>query len=523
MRLSRYADSALSVFFVFLLVYLCTLTSNFTGPHDSMAYLNMLKTDHGLWHPHHLLYHVLSKYWLITWKAVFPSVEDYFIVESFSSVWGAATTGLVFLFFRKRFGLPVLTAWLGTAAVGFSYGIWFYSVNVEVYMPSLFFTVWALYLLSIKDWTSKQVWRIVIVHSLAILFHQMNILLTPIILYKIFSQRKNIYVVKSIFWYAALGIVIVGGMYFLGGWVIEGNKDMTSWVNWMRGYTGTNEYWQPLSWKTPAFAGMGFLRTFVGGQFLFQVGQLSSAMDNFLRVHALHDEIFLVRNLGSGTIWVIMTMSLLLMVLMLMLLVHFIARFKTKMRSWGHIIIPLLLYVAVYSAYFFFWMPEILEFWLGQCVICWLLLIGTYRPVSKKLNIMVGAVAALLILINYTGSIRPMQDIRNDIGYARIEKVRSAATENDLVVVQDPWLMREFLEYYTKAPVEVIPGDLSDQAHLLVQINYKLAFGNKVYVFQAREPAKFPWNNDFIPTLQRLYGERMKVVQEELAVMYELK
>jgi hypothetical protein len=523
MRLFRFADSALIVFFVFLLIYLFTLTSNFTGPHDSMAYLNMLNTGHGLWHPHHLLYHVLSKYWLHIWKIVFPSVQDYFIVESFSSVWGAATLAMVFLFFRRRFGLPVLTAWLGTAVVGFSYGIWFYSVNVEVYMPSLFFTVWALYILSINEWSSRQVWRIAVIHSLAILFHQMNILLTPIILYKILSQRKNIYVFKSVFWYAMVGVVLVGGMYFAGGWINEGNNDLASWIKWMRGYTGTNEYWEPLSWKTPAFAGMGFLRTFVGGQFLFHVGQLSESIDNFLRVHALEDEIFLVRNLGRGTIGVILVLSVLLMVLMTMLLVHFIARFREKMRSWGHVIIPLLLYVAVYSAYFFFWMPEILEFWLGQCIICWLLLVGTYRPVERRLNVMTGMIAALLLLINYMGSIKPMQDINNDIGYARIEKVRTSGTEKDLVVLQDPWLTKEFLEYYTKSPVEVIPGEMNLQAILITKINNTLAAGNRVYVFQGKDLSKFPANRDFIPKLKGIYGERMKVVEKELMVIYEIK
>ena len=523
MRVLRYADSALSVFFVFLLIYLFTLTSNFTGPHDSMAYLNMLNTGHGLWHPHHLLYHVLSKQWLHLWKAVFPSVQDYFIVESFSSLWGAATLALVFMFFRRRFGLPTLTAWLGTAAVGFSYGIWFYSVNVEVYMPSLFFTVWALYILSIEEWSSKQIWRIAVVHSLAILFHQMNILLTPIILYKIFSQRKNIYVIKSVFWYAVVGAVLVGGMYFMGGWIKEGNNDVASWVKWMRGYTETNDYWQPLSWKTPAFAGMGFLRTFVGGQFLFHLGHLSEAMDNFLRVHALQDEVFLVRNLGKGTIWTIVILSLLLMVLMTMLLIHFIARFKQKMRSWGHIIVPLLLYVLVYSAYFFFWMPEILEFWLGQCVICWLLIIGTYRPANRRLNVIAGTVALLLLLINYMGSIKPMRDITNDIGYARIERVRVSGTEKDLVVLQDPWLTKEFLQYYTKTHVEVIPTDLNLQAALFTRIRNTLAAGNKVYVFQAREQEKFLGNKDFIPALRKEYGERMKVVEKELVVLWEVR
>lgn len=523
MRSLRYAGSPVSVFVVFLLVYLLTLTSNFTGPHDSMAYLNMLKTEHGLWHPHHLLYHVLSKYWLHAWEAIFPSVEDYFIIESFSSVWGAATLSLVFLFFRRRFGHTILTAWLGTAAVGFSYGIWFYSVNVEVYMPSLFFTVWALYILSVDEWSSKQVWRIGLVHSLAILFHQMNILLTPIIIYKIISQRRNIYVFKSIFWYGVVGVVLVGGMYFFGGWVREGNNDLSSWMSWMRGYTGTGDYWQPLSWKTPAFAGMGFLRTFVGGQFLFQLGQLSESMNNFLKVHALHDEIFLVRNLSAGTIWMIVIMVAVLMLLMLALLVKFIGKFREKMRNWGHVITPLLLYVAVYSLYFFFWMPEILEFWLGQCVICWLILVGTYRPVGKRLNLITGAIALLLLVINFISAIKPMQDIRNDIGYARIEKVKDAATEKDLVLVEDPWLLKEFLEYYTKAPVEVIPQTLNQQVQLYIKIKYHLAAGNKVFVFAARDPARFPGSSEFIPALQREYGSRVSVLEKEVATVYLIR
>ncbi|HYF33173.1 MAG TPA: hypothetical protein VD993_18740 [Chitinophagaceae bacterium] len=523
MRLLRYSDSPRSVFIVFLLIYLLTLTSNFTGPHDSMAYLNMLGSDHGLWHPHHLLYHVLSKYWLQFWKLIFPGVADYYLVESFSSVWGAATLSMVFIFFRRRFGLPTLTAWLGTAVAGFSYGIWFYSVNVEVYMPSLFFTVWSLYILSINEWTSKQVWRIGAVHSLAVLFHQMNILLAPIVIYKIVSQRKNIYVFKSIFWYGMMGLIFVGGMYFIGGWIKEGHNNFESWMGWVRGYTGSGEYWQPLSWKTPAFAGLGFLRTFVGGQFLFQVGQLSEAMDNFLKVHALQDEIFLVRNLSAASIRTILILCVLLMALMFMLLFHFIGRFREKMRSWKHVIIPLLLYMVIYSAYFFFWMPEILEFWLGQCIICWLLLIGTYRPVGKRLNIIAGTIAVLLMVINYTGSIKPMRDISNDIGYARIEKVKAAATENDLVIIQDPWLLKEFLEYYTKAHVEVIPKESGQQAALFIKIKHALAAGHRVYVFPANEAGRFPESNNFIPALREEYGVRMSVMQQDISVVYVIK
>ncbi|MGB8190667.1 MAG: hypothetical protein WCF67_02055 [Chitinophagaceae bacterium] len=523
MRLLRFADGTLSVFVVFLVIYLLTLTSNFTGPHDSMAYLNMLKTEHGLWHPHHLLYHVSSKYWLGFWKMVFPSVEDYLIIESFSSVWGAATLSLVFRFFRKRFNLPVLTSWLGTAVIGFSYGIWFYSVNVEVYMPALFFTLWSLYILGEKEWSAKEVWRASLVHSLAILFHQMNILLVPVLLYKIWSQRKNIYVFKSIFWYALTGAAVVGGMYFIGGWIIEGHNDFSKWFGWIRGYTETNEYWQPLSWKTPLFAALGFLRTIVGGQFLFRLGDAEENMNAFLKVHALQDEQFLVRNLSTGMVWTIFILSMLLGVLMLILFIRFIRKFRENMRTSKHVITPLLLYVAIYSFYFLFWMPEILEFWLGHCVIFWLLLIGTYKPVGRRLNIISGSIAVLLFVINFSSSIRPMQDIKNDIGYARIEKLTHAATANDLVLVQDPWLLKDFIEYYTKSHVEAIPKDKQQAQNLHVRINNALATGNRVFVFPRPGEEREIDNTEFIPALKNEFGARMKLFQEGVSTVWVIE
>src|SRR5262245_45730807 len=103
MRVGRFFDQAVAVFFVFLFIYLLTLTSNFTGPHDSMTYLEMLRTKEHLWHPHHLLYHELSYYWLHFLKNLLPGVQDYFLVESFSSLFGAGTVAMVYLFFRRRF------------------------------------------------------------------------------------------------------------------------------------------------------------------------------------------------------------------------------------------------------------------------------------------------------------------------------------------------------------------------------------------------------------------------------------
>ena len=336
--------------------------------------------------------------------------------------------------------------------VAFSYGVWFYSVNVEVYAPSLFFTIACLYQLTRKEWDARVVWLTAILNSLAILFHQMNILLIPVVLYKIIEQRKNIFVLKSIFWYGFTGLILVVGIYFLAGRIGEGHNDIKSWMAWIEGYTATDEYWRSLTWKTPLLAGTGFAHAIVGGHFVFHMG-LEKLFSSFLSNHSLKDELFLVRNMPEQLGTFLFVLSLLLLAIIFFLLIKFISRLRWVARNQYYIAIPLFLYLTVYSIYFLFWMPEILEFWIGQSIVFWLLLIGYYQSLNGKFNVLLTITLALLILINTLGSIRPMQDLNNDIAYVRIQKVKQEANPGDVVLVQNPWLFKEFLEYYT--PVSV--------------------------------------------------------------------
>ena len=518
----RLLDHPLIVFLFFLLVYLLTLTSNFTGPHDSMAYLQMLKTENHLWHPHHLLYHQLSYYWLHLLKPIFPAVPEYFLVESFSSLFGAGTITVTFLFFRNRFHLPILTSWLGASIIAFSYGVWFYSVNVEVYAPSLFFTALTLYQLTKREWDARAVWLSAIFHSLAILFHQMNILMTPIVIYKIFEQRKQIFVFKSLFWYALTGIVLVGGTYFLAGRFGEGHTDFNSWVAWVRGYTVTGEYWRPLSWKTPLLAGTGFAHTILGGHFVFKLG-IEKWVTSLLHTHSLQDEYFLVRDLTVGAGRVLFLLSLLLALLTIFLFIRFLSRFQFIFKNQYYITIPLLLYFLIYSIYFLFWMPEILEFWIGQCMVFWLLLIGTYQPINNRFHLLMGAMLALIIYINYAGSIRPMRNLNNDIGYVRIQKVKQLSSKNDLVIVQNPWLLKEFLEYYTGVEVAQNPQNAIEKELLLRKVEKHLQHGAKVFVFIKRDESNDVSNPLLLDQLIQHYKARAAQIEQKPAEIWLIK
>jgi len=523
MRLgSRLLDHAATVFFFFLLIYLLSLTSNFTGPHDSMAYLQMLKQKEHLWHPHHLLYHELTYYWLHLLKYFFPGHEDYFLVESFSSCFGAGTVAIVYLFFRRRFHLPILTSWIGTGIVGFSYGVWFYSINVEVYAPSLFFTIACLYQLTRREWNAQAVWLTALFHSLAILFHQMNILLIPVVLYKIFEQRKNIFVLKSIFWYGLTGLVLVGGTYFLAGRFGEGHTDVKGWMAWMEGYTTSDNYWRSLSWKTPLLAGTGFSHTILGGHFIFRIG-MEKWITSLLHAHSLRDEFFLVRNMTQGFGRFLFLLSLILFALTLYLLVRFLSRLRGITRNYYYIILPLILYFTIYSFYFLFWVPEILEFWIGQCIVFWLLIIGSYQPVTRRLNILLGFILILVVFINFAGSIRPMQDLNNDIGYVRIQKVRELAAPNDVVLVQDPWLLKEFLQYYTPVRVVEIPTNEVQADSIRKVFQSQLQNGKKVFIFIEREEVPRSDVPNFLAELIDQNKSRATLLQKQPAEVWMVK
>src|SRR5206468_3629262 len=181
--------TSLIVFAVFYAFFLCTLASNFSAPHDAIDYLNEFEGDKDLFNPHHVLYHITT-YWILNvLKSIFTGIPHYYLVEAIDGFWGTLTLVVVFKFLRNRFGYDNITSFIGTCLPAFSFGMWFYSTNIEVYMPPLFFLTLSLYYLSKPVVTKKDFYAVIVFHVLAILFHQANILFTPIIVWRIWRER----------------------------------------------------------------------------------------------------------------------------------------------------------------------------------------------------------------------------------------------------------------------------------------------------------------------------------------------
>ena len=481
---------ASAVWVVSYIFFLLSLANNFSASHDSINYLNHIVKGEHLFHQHHLLYHFLANRWLQLFGPLFSTVPQHYIVESFTAFWGSGTLAVCYLFFRNRFYLAPLVSALGVAVIAFSYGAWFYSVNVEVYTPPLFFLLTSLYVITRKAPRKNDIWLIALLHSLAILFHQVNVLFGFVILQWIYVNRKNFPIGTSFLKYFITGFVIVGAVYFFIGWYVEGKDTIATFTDWILGYSVGHDYWRPLNASTPLQVLTGFSRAFIGAHFIFQVPVVEGFLQSSFRYHSLRDEIFLGSQLSSAMAWLLSAFALVFGILLVSLLIRF-ARKVRSMRLQFRVLNPLLLCLLIYSLFFTFWMPEILEFWILQMVIVWLIIIGMLPlirfPFRLGAKSGLAVLALLLFVINYFGSMRWLQRLEYDWYYVEVKKL-PGLQRGDLVIVEKQWILKDYVRYYT--PATVIATDEPDfnAAETKMKVQEATAADRKVYLYRS-EPA----------------------------------
>lgn len=498
--------------------FLLTLSENFSGAHDSINYLNGIADGYPLVNQHHLLYHYAAYVWLHLFQPIFPSVKNYYIIEAFSALWGSCSMAVVYSFFRNRFGLTLGQTIAAMLVVLFSYGFWLYSVVIEVYAPPLFFILLALYYLSLPKPSMSDWWKIIFLHILAVLFHQINILFAVVILIKMWQQRKNYSIVRLVASYAVSGAALVGTAYFIVGWIVEKQNTVAKWIAWMKGYAGGDSYWQALSAKTPVNVTYGFAHAFLGGHYVFQLPPVQKVVNSSLASHSLGDELYIARNVSPSMAMLLALLTGILLILMLWLLIRFVRRFKTINAKYNSIIVPILCTFFVYSIFFTFWMPEILEFWILQTVLVWFLLLGTlplaplpFKLKPAHLSLML---APLLFCINYFGSVKWMQNKNNDFYYVKTQRVEEVTGPNDLVVVQSAWIVKDFLHYFTKLNVQPVPEKDSSQVSIDSAFNNTLSRKGRVLVLPEISNKMDGPDTRYIDSLRRQYATRIRLLRE---------
>jgi hypothetical protein len=417
----------------------------------------------------------------------------------------------VYQIFFERMQMSRAASFSATCVAAFSFGVWFYSSNIEVYMPSLFFLLYGLYVCTKQQWSRRDVWKITAIHCLAVLFHQANVLFAVVVLWKFWDSRRSVPFWPSLLRYGIVSVVLVGSVYFIIGWWVEGNTNPTAFNTWLRGDTVHSSYWFPLSLGTFFHAMVGLGHAFFGGHFVFRIPFSQGIMNRVFYYHNLDDEAFLVRNLSRGMATVLLILTLLVCGVMLVCLVRILRHWKTLYRGYKRVMMPLLLFLAAYSVFFYFWMPDNLEFWIPQTVVIWLFLLGMSSLVPGKggsARAYLG-IALLLFIINYWGSIYWMKDINNDIVYVKTKKLKENAGAADVILLQDPWLISYFLEHYTKSTILEVPVEPAEIAQVNHKVDSCLGAGGKVYLFTEGATVHAKDNKRYADSLMSAHSGRV--------------
>lgn len=469
---------ALVVWVTSYVFFLLTLANNLSASHDSINYLlHITRGDH-LFHQHHLLYHFFARQWLM----LFSSQPQHLIIESFTALWGSGVMTVCYLFFRNRFQLSGLLSAAGVCVIAFSYGPWFYSVNIEVYMPPIFFVLLSLYIMTRSENNHKDVWVVSLLHSAAILFHQVNVLFIPVVLFWIvntFPHKRPVLLAR----YMIAGLLLSGSVYLFVGYFNEGHRQIETLAKWLAGYTIGHDYWKWPGTDTPLKVMAGFCRAMVGAQFIFQLPPVKTFLVSSFASHSLEDEIFLTAKMPATVAWILTVATMLLGAVVAILVTRFIAIYRSA-RNARKIFRPLVLTVIFYSLFFIFWMPEIPDFWILQVILMWILLIGTISnhrfPFKLKGSTVAIFLAVLLFFINYAGSLHWLRSFSNDWYYQQVQQL--SVKPGDLVIVEEKWILKDYVRYYHNA--EVIATDEAQYTPQMIRervanVNRN---GGKVYI-----------------------------------------
>jgi hypothetical protein len=413
-RLNRFWLTAL--FLLTFGLYLATLTQVHTF--DALSYILSVerKPWPELFHPHHLAYGPLGALALNLARAIGYPAGAAVPMQSINALAGAAGVTL-FAWVAKhqtqRTDLGLVTGLL----LASSYAYWYYAIEVEVYTVATLFLVGCLALLSqTSKPTPARMALLGLAQGAAVLFHQTNLLLClPIAVWWVLQhtidqravparQRLRTFLLGGIAYTGTLALIVVGS-YFWVGFGISRFENMATLNAWMTEYARTGWWGAPITaekWGKLAKGLAETLTTSWGG--------------------------WALAGLVAIAFWV---------------------NRNRKTSQASHSLPALLVaWLLVYGAFFFWWEPDNIEFWIASLPPALLLFARTLQhtkpwslPILAALGIALAMGATNLEAINRRG------DASTDLQRTIAQALAQQSTPADLLIVPDG-LQELYLPYY---------------------------------------------------------------------------
>lgn len=406
----------IALFVGVLAIYLATLTQVHTF--DALSYVTGVerKPWTEVLHPHHLAYGPLGTLALTLGQLLGYEGGAAVPMQTVNALAGAGGVALFYIIVRRvtqRADLGLLAALLLAGA--FAY--WYYAVEIEVYTVASLFLLFALLLLIEihgRPTYKACVW-LGVAQGGAILFHQTNVLFcVPVAVAFLMIDWRRAVALKGrsasrllSAWavYAVALALMVGLPYLFAGVVVSGFRSLDAYIAWLTEYARTGWWGGPLTLDKWTRLGTGVSET---------LAQPAGAL-----------------------LWLLLVGLL-------------VAHLQSLIRSRRWLVGVLLAWLVVYGAFFFWWEPDNVEFWIASLPPVLLLLMLALRRERRwgpgvwiGISVAVTAIGMNYDVINRRGD--PTTDLQRVIAAALSERSEPA----DLLLIPDG-LLELYLPYYER-------------------------------------------------------------------------
>ena len=402
------------IFVFFLLRYVVSLTDVHTF--DALSYV--LDVDRKPWtemfHPHHLAYGPLGALSLTIARAfgyTGTAAEPLQIVNALAGAFGIAAFFLV----TKRLTYRTDAALIAALLLGGSYAYWYYAVEVEVYTVAVCFLILCLALLIrlIRQPTVGTWIALGIVQTLAVLFHQTNVLLSvPALIVWLIPFTRGRKSVSTTIWQQAFPFVLyvltVGSLVALSYGLVGLISGFRSWEQfswWMTSYARTGWWGGPINETKWEKLGQGLSET---------LAQPGGALLALLLV-------------GLG-----------------------VAHGRALVVRYWRLMIVLISWLLAYGIFFLWWEPDNIEFWIASLPpVLLLLALALTNTQPWRAATWIGVMIAATTLAVNGDSIAWRGSATNDTERHVTTLLAKRTTSADLLLVPDG-MQELYLPYYAE-------------------------------------------------------------------------
>ncbi|GEM_PF-2376641 len=430
----------LLVYSVLVAIYLLTLSNNQAIAHDGIIYAARAKEGVWVFHPHHLLYHAFTLLVVKGIQIFYPSCEVYLILSGINSVFGSALVTLFCIILIEQYNFKKIQAISASLLIAFSYGIWYYSTCVEVYIIPLFFAGLSLYYF-LKN--PDDYFKIALFAALATLFHQTYVFLLFVYLISFIYSKKKINIILK---FGTAFLIIVGIPYVLVLIFDYKVKSISDAYYQLTFYAHKLPYfWSKFGFSIFINDLVGFIRVITSIHLLLGLNFVLNIIFNYFPGNSFKEELYLIRNATSYEAYIVV-------VVLSALFVAFIYFFSVSIRNFiknkalKSEKVWLISYLIFFVGFFSLWSSNNLEFWISIYFFLTLFLVIFNKDnVSYKLYFTIGL---LLFVYNFTSTTQFVLSSNNDFYQNKINYLKPITEKESLLIIDNNnYMLYNYLVY----------------------------------------------------------------------------